>query len=415
MTRVLANAMTADGRFVDVTLDGATIRSVTDAGSVRNDQIRDQIGDQVDDLAGMLLLPAMAEPHAHLDKALTADVAPNPQGDLLGAIDAWVSAIECGLISPADTVVRGTAALDRLLLNGVTAVRTHVNVGEDAGVAGIVALKQIQASFEGLLDLQIVALTHSPMTFAEGAGNRAALRDALDIGIDAVGGCPHLDPYPNEVIRIALELAAEYGIAVDLHMDETLNPAMFALPDLARQVIASGFAGRVAASHCVSLSMQPLDVQQMVAEQVAEAGIAVFPLPQTNLFLQGREHRVAMPRALAPIDVLRRAGVLVAAGADNVQDPFNPVGRSDPLETAALTMMAAHQLPDVAYDLVSNDVRAALGLPRIVIEPGSPAELVAIAAPSLRGAIADAPVDRRVYHRGRLVAVSTSSRQVLRD
>jgi cytosine/creatinine deaminase len=407
MTRVLANALLTDGRIVDVTLDGAVIVDVVDAGTVA--------GDEVDDLGGMLLLPAMAEPHAHLDKALTADLAPNERGDLLSAIDAWVLANERGLITPADIVARATAAVERLLLNGVTAVRTHVNVGEAVGVSGIEAIKLVQQSFAGLLDLQIVALTHSPMTSVDGAGNRAALRDALEIGIDAVGGCPHLDPDPDEVIRLALELAAEFGIDVDLHMDETLNPAMFALPELARQVTATGFTGRVAASHCVSLGVQPIDVQRAVADQLAAANIAVFPLPQTNLFLQGREHLVGMPRAVAPIDVLRRAGVLVGVGADNVQDPFNPVGRSDPMETAALAVMTAHQSPAAAYEQVSNNVRAAIGLRRVAVEPGSPAELVAITAPTLRAAMADAPVDRRVYHRGRLVAASTSDRRVIRN
>jgi cytosine deaminase len=190
-------------------------------------------------------------------------------------------------------------------------------------------------------------------------------------------------------------------------VDETLDPDMLTLRTLARKVQARGFEGSVAASHCVSLAMQTEATQRAVAAEVAGAGIAVIPLPQTNLFLQGRDHAVAMPRSLAPIDVLRRAGVLVAAGADNVQDPFNPVGRSDPLETAALLVMAGHQQPSVAYGMVSNDVRRVMGMAPVLLQPGDPADLVALGAHNERSAIADAPGDRLVFRRGRLVASST--------
>ena len=132
------------------------------------------------------------------------------------------------------------------------------------------------------------------------------------------------------------------------------------------------------------------------------------------LFIQGRDHATGKPRGLTAIEPLIDAGVLVAAGADNVQDPFNLVGRSDPLETASLLVMAAHILPDDAYELVSNNVRRTLGLAPVTFEPGSPADFVAIDAPSIRGAIADAPADRVVVHAGRVVARSSTSRLIHR-
>ncbi|NIS36174.1 MAG: amidohydrolase family protein, partial [Actinobacteria bacterium] len=229
------------------------------------------------------------------------------------------------------------------------------------------------------------------MTGAEGAGNRAALEAAVEEGVDFVGGCPHLDPDGPALIRNAIALAADAGIGIDLHVDEMLDPSVLTLRELALQVIDSGFGGLVAASHCVTLGMQPPSVQLEVAGLVAEAGIAVFPLPQTNLFLQGRDHPTGTPRGLTAVAALQECGALVAAGADNVQDPFNLVGRSDPLETAALMVMAGHQLPDAAYDMVGNNGRRALGLPPVDMKPGDPADLVAIDAPSIRGAIADAP------------------------
>ena len=192
------------------------------------------------------------------------------------------------------------------------------------------------------------------------------------------------------------------------------EPTVLTLRDYARQVMDRGFEHPVAASHCVTLGMQPPAVQREVAEAVAAAGMAVIPLPQTNLFLQGRDAPTATPRGLTALAALTEAGVLVAAGADNVQDPFNLVGRSDPLETAALMVMAGHQLPDVAYSMVSNNVRRAMGLAAIGLAPGDPADLVAIDAPSIRGAIADAPMSRRTYRHGALVASTDMTTQIHR-
>ncbi|MFW2332889.1 amidohydrolase family protein, partial [Ilumatobacter sp.] len=298
------------------------------------------------------------------------------------------------------------------------AVRSHINCGSGAGVWHLRAAQEAVAPYADLMHVEFVALTHSPMAGPDGAANRAALRDAIEAGVHLVGGCPHLEDDGPESIGIALDAAADAGLGVDLHVDETLDPSMLTLRDLARAAVGRG-AGRgvgrgVTASHCVSLGMQSPATQAAVAGEVAEAGISIVPLPQTNLFLQGRGHPQATPRGLTAIAALRDAGVLVAAGADNVQDPFNLVGRSDPLETAALLVMAGHVLPDDAYDMVANNVRRVMGLAPVRFEVGDPADFVAIDAPSIRGAIADAPVDRTVFRAGRLVASTSSTATIVR-
>ncbi len=408
MSHVLRNALLADGRSVDITVERGTISAVSAAGSPL------PAGSTSDDLNGRLLLPAMVEPHAHIDKAMTADTVPNPRGDLMGAIEAWISASDRGQFTHADMVERASAALERLLLSGTTAVRTHVNVGGDVGASYVVAVKEAVKRFDGLMDVQIVALTQQPITGSDGAVNRSALLEAIEVGIDLVGGCPHLDPDPRGLIDHAIKVATDAGIGIDLHIDETLNPDMLTLPILARAIQESGFPHPVSASHCVSLSVQPVTQQVAIAKEVAAAGISIIPLPQTNLFLQGWDHPVSMPRGIAPIDVLRDHGVRVAAGADNVQDPFNPMGRSDGLETAALLVMAAHQLPPAAMDLVSNAGREVLGLARVEMRVGDPADFFAITAPSVRGAIADAPRDRMVFRQGRLVARRLETATIVR-
>lgn len=406
MIQVLANARMTDGRLMDVHISDGLISQMVKAGGPIPD------GAAVHDLGGWLLLPAMAEPHAHLDKALTAELVPNPQGDLMGAITAWRAAAAKGAFTYEGTVESSAAAMELLLVHGVTAVRSHVNVLAENGTRSLRAVKAAAARFKGLLDVQTVALTDSPMTGLAGAANRAALDAAVEEGVDFIGGCPHLDPDGPAAITHALRVASDAGLGIDLHTDETLDADVLTLRDFARQVLDTGFSGLVAASHCVSLGVQTPKVQAEISALVAEAGIAVFPLPQTNLFLQGRDHPTSAPRGLTALRALQEAGVVVAAGADNVQDPFNLVGRSDPLETAALMIMAGHQLPDTAYDMVSNNVRRAIGLAPVTMSVGDPADLVAIDAPSIRGAIADAPMARQTFKGGRLVASASQQTHI---
>ncbi len=393
----IRNGRLADGAVVDLRIQDGLIAEIQTSGAAE--------GAAKDiNLNQWLLLPAMAEPHAHLDKALTADLVPNPDGNLLGAIEAWVGAAAGGQITHTGIVERAVTAMEKLLASGATAVRTHVNVTESLGATAVVALKEAAAHLDGLLEVQIVALCSSPITGPEGRAVRAALAAALEAGANLVGGCPHLDPNPAGLITVVIEAATEAGVGIDLHVDEMLDPSVLTLRLLAREVLATGFNGLVAASHCVTLGMQPPAIQAQVAKEVAEAEIAVFALPQTNLFLQGRDHQTATPRGLTAVRALQDAGVLVAAGADNVQDPFNLVGRSDPLETAALMVMAGHQLPEAAFQMVSSNARRAIGLPQANLLPGDPADFVAIKAASVREAIADASMNRRVFRRGVLVA-----------
>jgi cytosine/creatinine deaminase len=396
-----------DGRRATVELAADRIESVVpapDPADVDHAGAADVI-----DGDGWLLLPAPAEPHAHLDKALTADRVPNPDGDLMGAVRAWLA--HRPTITRADFAERATAALHLALAHGVTAVRTHVDLGVDVGTTAVEALLEVKAALAPRLDLQLVGLVSRPTGGPEGAGNRAVLRDALDLGLDVVGGCPHLDDDPVACLDATMELASAYGRPLDLHTDENLDPDSHDLEILARRVLATGFEHGVVASHCVSLGMRPPDEQDRVAALVAEAGIAVVTLPQTNLFLQAREQRTAPPRGLTALAALESAGVLVAGGGDNLQDPFCTVGRGDPLETAALLVMAGHLTPEMAYDYVSNRARQAMGLPPVELLPGHRADLLLVRARSVREAVASAPPERIVIRAGQVVARTTVERE----
>ena len=356
--------------------------------------------DETVDLNGWLLSPAAVEPHAHLDKAFLAEAVPNPTGDLMGAIEAMAAARD--RFDAADIVERAERAARLMASNGYRVVRTHADTTAEQGLRSVEALAEVRRRLRDVIDIEIVALCGWPVVGPRGADQRELLVDALAAGADLVGGCPHLEE-PGDIApatEFFLQTATDHGVGVDLHTDETLDPTVLGLVDLATMVL-QGFDHPVTASHCVSLGMQPADRQREIADLVAEAGISVIALPHTNLFLQGRGH-APMPRGLTAVAALSAAGVPVAAGADNLQDPFNPVGRACPFETAGLMIMTSHLLPHEAWGSVTGAASAAVTRSVPEIAPGQPADLLAVAASSLREAIAFGPLRRMVWRRGRL-------------
>jgi cytosine deaminase len=401
---LLSGVTLPTGQTADVLVQGETISAVAAPGSL------DPPAAQRLDLHGYLVLPAPAEPHGHLDKALTAGRLANPAGDLDGAVQAWCAYRPT--MERDDVVRRATTAALTQLANGVTAIRSHVDVGPDIGLRSLEAVAEVREALRGQVELQLVALPMLPLTGEAGRPNRALLRAAMEAGADVVGGCPYRDDDPTASQELCLELAAELGRPLDLHSDECLDPAVLNLPQLAELVSASRFPHRVAASHCCSLGVQPAEVAKRVAAELAAAGVGVISCPQTNLFLQARGHASAPPRGLTALRALLDAGVLVAAGGDNLQDPFNTVGRGDPLEIASLLVAAGHLSPEEAYRAVSASSRAVMGLPEVRLEAGFPAELLAIRAASVQEAVATASPERVVVHQGRVVARTALSREL---
>ncbi|MFI2361825.1 amidohydrolase family protein [Promicromonospora sp. NPDC019610] len=392
----LRGVRTVDGELVDVEIDAGRVTSVAPAG--RSPFLGDDAGRL--DATGWLALPAASEPHAHLDKALTAARIPAGTGeDLVGAIERWREIAPH--IDGADVLDRARAAVGRYVSRGITTVRTHVDApAEGDPLRMLDALLALREELAGSVTLQVCLLGgwHTPTeVFAEAAAR----------GVDVLGGCPHLAPDPRAEITRVLDLAERTGLPVDLHADEQT-----ALPDdgvldvevLAREVIARGLTQRVTASHAVRLGSLPPDRLAPVVDLVARAGLGVVTLPITNLYLQGRDSTHLAPRGLTAVRALLDAGVPLAAGADNLRDPFNPAGSGDPFETTSLLMTAAHLSAREALDTVTSGARTVLGLPAAGLSVGDRADLVLVPDVPLGDVLAGATLARVVVAGGRVVA-----------
>ena len=338
-------------------------------------------------------LPMLVEPHAHIDKAFLAERVRNETNDLMGAIVALDAARES--ITQADTHERAVRALRMYAANGVSTVRTHADVTLANGLESLEALLAAKRDCAGIIDVQVAMLLSWPVTGHGSAGLRSLAERAIAAGADVVGGCPHLDDDPAGAVEYLHSLAAGSGLPLDLHADENLDPASRDLELLADHMLRTGSDVSAVASHCVSLSMRPESEQRMVARKAAAAGISVVCLPQTNLYLQANGIRTAPPRALAPVRVLLEEGVNVCAGGDNLQDPFNPMGRADPLEAANLLVTVAHLSPEEALECVTGSASRAIGA-RDAGTAGSTSPVLSVQATTVREALATGAPDRRV-------------------
>ncbi|MGA1828701.1 amidohydrolase family protein [Microbacterium sp.] len=388
---LLRRARLTDGAIVDVSIDDGIVVAVGPTGA----DLPSNPGIEID-LDGYLLTTAAAEPHGHLDKALSWDLIEPPFGDLDRAVENWHAHSE--RMTEADVLTRARSAAQRMLANGITAVRSHVDLlpGPDP-LRGVRALTVLRRELEGIMDLELVAL---------GGWNTPdeVFDAALDAGVELMGGAPHMSPDPTADLDRLLAIARRRGVGIDLHTDESLEGAV-TLSAYARTV--ANWDVMKSAGHCVRLStMQDADLAEVIAE-VRRADIGIISLPITNLYLQGWGLSASVPRGIAPLRALLDAGVRVAAGADNVRDPFNPVGRCDPLETASLLVTAAHLTPQEALTAVTGGARDVMGLAPAGPRVGARADLLAIEATNVGEAVAFASSARFVFRAGILVSRTT--------
>ena len=393
---LLRNALLADGSRVDVQITGNTVSAVLPAGTAA-----DAAPEATIDLDGFVLMAAPAEPHAHLDKALSWDLINPPMGDLGLAIRSWQQ--YSTVMTTASIADRARAQALAMLSQGTTAIRTHIDmlVG-DQPMRGVEALVQVRDELRDLIDIELVALAGPEVP-------DSVVERALDLGVDLIGGAPHLAADPIADLTRLLRLAERRGVGVDIHTDEALDgePTILEFARIVRDWTLPASAG-----HCVRLgTLEPDELDEVIREVLA-SDLGIISLPITNLYLQGWQHPVSTPRGLTALRALIDAGVRVGAGADNVRDPFNPVGRSDALETASLLVTAGHLTLDEAYSVVSAGSRSVMSLPVAGPTVGARAELLAVRGTGMSDVIANASPDRFVIHAGNLVAQSAVTYQV---
>lgn len=278
-------------------------------------------------LNGALVLPALIEPHAHLDKTFTVQRSPAQQAGLLAAIAAMHQDRENW--NADDLRQRATRALHWAVEGGVGVLRTHIDwFSADAPLAWQV----IGELSHPLCDIERVAL--APLNFFANAtdAQHIAAQVALSGQGALLGGFIHSSNWNAQAFENLLQAASQYQLDIDLHIDEELNSSAQGMRWLARYLQKSPFKGQITCSHSCALSLQ--DDAQQILDVLAQQRVTLIALPLTNLLLQDAvQGRTPRLRGLTLIKEAQARGIPLLLGADNVQDAFCPLGSYDPLDT----------------------------------------------------------------------------------
>jgi cytosine deaminase len=352
--------------------------------------------------------------HTHLDKGHSWPRQRNADGRFMSALTA-VRADREAFWTASDVARRMEFSLRCAYAHGTRAIRTHIDSIPPQDAISWPVFEAMRAAWAVRIDLQAVSLV-GPDTMLEEdqlAALAARVRDAGGI----FGGAIAVFPGARRAIANTVRVAAAFGLDLDLHVDETEDPDSRALLDLAEEVTAQRFPGRVVAGHCCALAVQDGDLQDRTLDAVAEAGIAVVSLPMCNMYLQDRhrqgsdEDPAAAPRTprwrgVTLLHEMRARGIAVAVASDNTRDPFYAYGDLDGLEVMREATRILHlDHPAGSWlGMMSRMPADILGLDgRGRIASGSPADLVAPGARSVSELYARPWSDRAVIRDGRLV------------
>ncbi|NRB01858.1 MAG: amidohydrolase family protein [Rhodobacteraceae bacterium] len=373
---IVKNATLPDGRTgMDIACSGQKIAAA-------EPNITAEAGEIVD-AQGYLVSAPFVDPHFHMDATLSLGTPRmNVSGTLLEGIALW------GELKPIQTVdqivERAIKYCHLAAAKGIGAIRSHVDTCDDS-LTGVHALLEVREKVKDYLDLQLVAFPQDGLLRSATAMENTVR--ALDLGVDVVGGIPHFERTMAdgaESVRLSCELAADRGLMVDLHCDESDDPHSRHIETLAYESQRLGLHGRVAGSHLTSMhSMNNYYVSKLIP-LIAEAGVHAIPNPLINIMLQGRHDTYPKRRGQTRVRELRDAGITVGFGSDCMMDPWYSLGKADMLDVAFMGLHVGQlsSRADMAwcFDAVTTNSAAIMGLSDYGLEKGCDANMVLLQA-----------------------------------
>ncbi len=402
MDLIIRNANLPDGRIgIDIGIKDGKIAALEVALTAK--------AEKEIDASGYLVSPPFVDAHFHMDATLSLGLPRlNQSGTLLEGIALW------GELKPHLTVEaikeRALRYCDLAVARGLLAIRSHVDIC-DPRLLAVDALLEVRKEVAPYLDLQLVAFPQDG--YLRDTGAAKLMETALDRGVDVVGGIPHFERTMDEgkkSVEVLCRIAAERGLRVDMHCDESDDPNSRHIETLTAETVRHGLQDRVTGSHLTSMhSMDNYYVSKLLP-LMAEVEMNVVSNPLINITLQGRHDTYPKRRGMTRVPELMDAGVKVAFGHDCVMDPWYSLGSADMLEVASMGLHVA-QLTGVeqmksCFRAVTEIPAAILGLEGYGLEKGCNADLVILQAADPVEALRLKANRLFVIRRGRIISSS---------
>jgi len=396
---ILRNARLAHGDAASATVDIA----VADGRIAAIEPRISGDGESVD-ARGRCVSPGLVESHFHLDKSRILDRVPPPKDRRATDYMMRTAAVK-HTFTVEDVYARARDTLEQCLLNGVTHMRTHVEVDPNVGLRGFEAIERLAQDYAWAIDLQLCVFLQEGWTNAP--GSEANVVEALKRGARVVGGAPRYDADGPGQLRRIFALAKEFDVDVDIHLDggyTTHDMDIYLVCDLADRI---GWGGRVAIGHGNKYSCLPAAELEALGRRLAASGVAVTVLPATDLFTSGRHLEHSVIRGVADAHALIAQGANCSIATNNVLNPFTPYGDCSLVRIANLyaNVVQRGTTDDLSecFALLTHRPARILRADNYGIALGNPADLVVWNAKTPAEVIATVAQPLMGFKRGRRV------------
>jgi cytosine/creatinine deaminase len=353
------------------------------------------------DAGGRLVCGGFVETHIHLDKSCIIDRC-EPETEREPHVVKRVAAVKRDF-TVEDVRARARRTLEKCISHGATRMRTHVEIDPGVGLRGFEGVAALVDEYKWAIDIELCVFPQEGLT--DNPGTDELLVEALKRGAKVVGAAPNYDSDHAGQIRRIFELARQFAVDIDMHLDAGNSPEAMDIHLVCELTEQYRLGGHVAVGHMTKMSALPLDAFEKQARRLADVGVAVTVLPATDLFMMGRDQEFNVRRGVVDVNLLAEHGVNCSISTNNVLNPFTPYGdcsllRMANLHANVLQVSHTHRLAECFRMLTDRSARL-LNLPDYGIAIGNPADLVVIDALSPEQAVAEICQPLAVYKRGR--------------
>ena len=344
---------------------------------------------KVYDAKGCLACPGLIETHIHLDKSRIIDrCAPQERSKLSPVFG--VTPVK-KTMTVEDVRARAEKTLHECIKHGTTRMRTQLEVDPGIGMRGFEGVQSLIDDYKWAIDIEICVFPQEGLISYP--GTEELVVEGLKRGAKLIGGAPRYDKDEHGQIRRIFELAREFDVDIDMHLDVGPTPDGMNIHLVRELTEKYQRGGRVVVGHMAKLSLLPPDEVASLAKSLADTGIAVTVLPTTDLFLMGRNRDHSVVRGVADANHLCEHGVNCSLSSNNILNPATPYGDCSLIRVANLyaNVLQVDRPAQIreCFNMLTERSARLLNLKDYGFKVGNPGDVVIINAQTPEQAIAE--------------------------